>query len=59
MSTLQQSTLYDPNKVDGWCHSITENCIQELKSSNKAFKYMGKQVHCSSRCEDFAYTCVQ
>jgi len=47
MSTLQQSTQYDTKKVDGWCHSITENCIHELKNLNKPFKYMGEQC---SRC---------
>lgn len=44
MGSLQQSTLYEEAKVDGWCQGIVDFCIAELKAMNKPFKYIGTEL---------------
>ena len=31
---------YEPNKVNGWCSQIMDQCLKELIKASKPFKYV-------------------
>ena len=39
-SVLTEDLYFQPDKVNGWCQQIMDQCLKEYQKMNKPFKYI-------------------